>query len=157
MNKIKSIGNKLGELMIRFVKTEIFRYLLFGGLTTIVSIGSYFAFSEALSVNGEISQMGVLVANLFSWILAVAFAYITNKLFVFESKSFKKEVLLREITSFVGARVFSLVVEDAWLLAAVGLGMNDKLAKVIGQVIVVVINYIFSKLFIFKKEKQNEQ
>ena len=108
MNKIKSIGNKLGELMIRFVKTEIFRYLLFGGLTTIVSIGSYFAFSEALSVNGEISQMGVLVANLFSWILAVAFAYITNKLFVFESKSFKKEVLLREITSFVGARVFLL-------------------------------------------------
>ena len=49
------------------------------------------------------------------------------------------------------------MVEDAWLLAAVGLGMNDKLAKVIGQVIVVVINYIFSKLFIFKKEKQNEQ
>ncbi len=149
--------SKLYALAVKFVKSEFFRYLLFGVLTTVVGVGSYFAFSEALSVNGEISTLGVLIANQFSWVLAVLFAYITNKLFVFRARSFKRSVLFREMAGFFAARVFSLVVEDAWLWAAVGFGMNDKLAKVLGQVIVVIINYVFSKLFIFKKEKQNEK
>ena len=82
----------------------------------------------------------------------VAFAFLTNKVFVFRSKSFAAKQVLRELTSFVGARLFSLAVDTAgmWLLVDV-LSWNDWLAKILMNVIVVVINYVFSKLFIFRR------
>lgn len=144
------------DKILKIIKTEVFRYLLFGGLTTIVSIGSYAIFSNALSADGKISPLGVQLANIFSWILAVAFAYITNKLFVFESKSFKLEVIRREASSFAAARLFSLGVEALWLFVLTYFGVNDKIAKITGQVFVVILNYIFSKLFIFKKDKKEK-
>ncbi|MCD7854969.1 MAG: GtrA family protein [Clostridiales bacterium] len=145
------------DKILKIIKSEIFRYLFFGGLTTIVSIGSYAIFSNALSAEGKISPLGVQLANVFSWILAVTFAYITNKLFVFESKSFKPEVIKREAASFAAARLFSLGVEALWLFVLTYLGVNDKIAKVSGQVFVVILNYIFSKLFIFKKDKKEKK
>ncbi|MCD7875486.1 MAG: GtrA family protein [Cloacibacillus porcorum] len=145
------------DKILKIIKSEIFRYLFFGGLTTIVSIGSYAIFSNALSAEGKISPLGVQLANVFSWILAVTFAYITNKLFVFESKSFKPEVIKREAASFGAARLFSLGVVALWLFVLTYLGVNDKIAKVSGQVFVVILNYIFSKLFIFKKDKKEKK
>ncbi|MCD8089464.1 MAG: GtrA family protein [Clostridiales bacterium] len=137
----------------KLYRSEVIRYLFFGGLTTVVGVGTYWLFSNALSVDGEITPLAVQLANFLSWILAVAFAYITNKLFVFESKSFKPSFLVREAGAFVSARVFSLVVEALWIFVTTLLGLNDKIAKIIGQFFVVVINYVLSKLFIFKKEK----
>lgn len=143
---------RLWELFIKFIKSEVFRYLFFGGLTTIVSLGSYFIAARLISGGGELSTLQAQVANIISWVFAVAFAYITNKIWVFNSKTTALKDIVREIVSFVGARVFSLVVESGWLALSMELmGMNDFVAKVIGQVVVVVLNYIFSKLFIFKK------
>ncbi|MCD7905101.1 MAG: GtrA family protein [Clostridiales bacterium] len=142
------------KLIKKFFENEVIRYLFFGGLTTAVSILSYRLFSNALSSGGEITALGIQIANLLSWVLAVAFAYITNKIFVFKSKSFKPAFLAREASAFVSARIFSLVVEALWLFVTTKTGLNDKTAKIAGQFFVVVINYVLSKLFIFKKEKK---
>ncbi|MCC8014944.1 MAG: GtrA family protein [Eubacterium sp.] len=131
--------------------------MFFGGLTTVFSIVSYAVFSYARSADGKIAAFGGQLANVFSWILAVAFAYITNKLFVFESKSFKLDVIKTEAVSFAAARLFSLGVEALWLFVLTYLGVNDKIAKISGQVFVVILNYIFSKLFIFKKDKKEKK
>lgn len=143
---------RLWDLFIRFIKSEVFRYLFFGGLTTIVSLGSYFIASRLISGGEELTTFQAQVANVISWVFAVAFAYVTNKIWVFGSKTTALKDIVREVVSFVGARVFSLVVECGWLALSMELmGMNDFIAKVIGQFVVVVLNYIFSKLFIFKK------
>lgn len=96
--------------------------------------------------------MNEIVGNTIAWAFAVAFAYITNKLFVFESKSFALKTLAKELPSFILARVLSLVVTNAFLIFAKYISMNMLLAKAIISVAVIVINYVFSKLFIFKKE-----
>lgn len=138
----------------KLIDSEVFRYLVFGGLTTLVSIVTYWLFSAMLSGDGEISVIDIQAANVLSWIFAVTFAYITNKFFVFGQGSLKPKTLVREILSFVAARLFSLVAECLWLFVTTAyLGINDKISKIIGQVFVVVINYVFSKVFIFKKEK----
>lgn len=153
--------------MIKFIKKlylkykELINYVFFGALATVVSIVSFKIFDVMLGADLY------LVSNIISWIITVIFAYFTNKIWVFESKSWKANVLVREIISFFGARVFSLVVEEAglWLLIDVLsmggicwtiLGFNitgNLIAKVIMQVVVVILNYIFSKLIIFKKKK----
>nr|WP_207738194.1 MULTISPECIES: GtrA family protein [Anaeromassilibacillus] len=120
-------------------------YILFGILTTAVNILSFGLLRDVL-------QWQLLTANTLAWVLSVAFAFLTNKVFVFRSKSFAAKLVLRELVSFVGARLFSLAVDTAgmWLLVDV-LTWNDWLAKVLMNVIVIVLNYVFSKLFIFKR------
>ena len=135
-----------------FIKSEVFRYLFFGGLTTVVSLGTYYIAIKAVAGGSEPSGLQIQAANIISWIFAVAFAYVTNKIWVFNSRSTSPGVILREILSFISARVFSLGVEAGWLFIATELvDMHDFIAKFIGQFVVVVLNYIFSKLFIFKK------
>ena len=113
------------------------------------------------------------ISNVLAWIFAVAFAYVTNKLFVFESKSWEGKVLAKEIPSFVAARLFSLGVEELGLIIFVNfLHFDSKVfhiplinfdlsgemtAKIILAVVVVILNYFFSKLVIFKKKKAPEQ
>jgi putative flippase GtrA len=95
----------------------------------------------------------VLIANAIAWVLAVAFAFITNKLYVFRSKSFEPSLLRRELISFVGARLLTLGIDELGMMLLVSvMGMNDWIAKTIVNVLVIVLNYILSKLFIFKKE-----
>lgn len=120
--------------------------MIFGVLTTVVNLISYQA-----CVNLKIN---LYVSVVIAWVLSVIFAFVTNKLFVFESKSWKGDVLLKEGSLFVSARLASLLID----LAAMGvmvdvLHIQDMIAKLISNVIVVVVNYIFSKFFIFKKEK----
>lgn len=102
------------------------------------------------------------MANAVAFVAAVAFAYITNKLFVFESKSWSGKVLLRELPAFVGARLLSFGLEELGLLICMWIqveqyslfGLNGILvAKVVLSLVVVVLNYFFSKCFIFKKSK----
>ena len=124
---------------------EILLYLFFGGLTFIVSIASYAFFNIQIGWNA-------LVANIGSWILAVAFAYVTNRIWVFDSNASTATEFMKEIASFVGGRVATLVIEELILFIFItNMGMNSMLIKVIAQIIVIVLNYVISKLIVFKK------
>lgn len=143
------------------VKKEVISYLFFGILTTVVSVVTYQGFCFLL---GDDSY---LISNVISWIIAVTFAFVTNKLWVFESKSWELKVIKPQIISFLGARLFSLLLEEAGLylmidimgfrniaLKVVGFAVTGTLiAKFIMQFIVVVTNYVFSKFLIFKKKE----
>ena len=134
---------KLKKIWRFLTAPEMLLYILFGILTTAVNILSFGLLRDVL-------QWQLLTANTLAWVLS--FAFLTNKVFVFRSKSFAAKLVLRELVSFVGARLFSLAVDTAgmWLLVDV-LTWNDWLAKVLMNVIVIVLNYVFSKLFIFKR------
>ncbi len=135
--------NKLLELYKKY--KEIINYLIFGVLTTVVSIGTYALFTKLFSIN-------YLVSNILSWILAVLFAFITNKLFVFESKSKDKKQVTKEMINFFFFRIISLGIEMIIMYTFVDLlSINDLITKVIAQIIVILSNYIFSKVFVFKK------
>lgn len=125
---------------------EMINYLVFGGLTTVVNIVSFFLM-DLIGINTYIN-------NTIAWILSVVFAYVTNKVFVFESKTTNRKELTKEISSFFAARLFSYVVDMVGMYLFVSVMMANKMiAKVIMNVVVIVINYIFSKLFIFNQDK----
>ncbi len=130
---------------------EIILYLIAGFLTTVISILSYALFVFLL--NPFLDKMiSITVANILSWIIAVTFAFFVNKIFVFKSKTKGKD-LLNESIEFVKYRIVSLLVDIfcMWLFVSL-FKMNDILAKIIDQVIIVIINYIFSKFIIFTKK-----
>ena len=132
----------------RFLTTpEMISYLIFGVLTTLINILLGGLLYDFLRWN-------LYAANTLAWIASVAFAFVTNKLYVFRSKSMEKSILLRELSSFVGARLFSLGVDTLGMGLLVDLwGWNFWIAKIIMNVIVVVINYVLSKLVIFNHKK----
>lgn len=128
---------------------EIINYLIIGVLTTVVSLVTYYACVYTFLDPKDAIELQI--ANVISWILAVAFAYITNRIFVFKSKS---KQILKEITSFVSARVLTLLIDMFIMFIMVTtLHINDKISKLVVQVVVIVLNYILSKLFVFKKRK----
>ena len=125
---------------------EIINYLIVGGLTTVVSIVVYFIFTKIFHIN-------YMISNVISWIISVLFAYVTNKKFVFKSKCDTKKEILNEVYQFFKYRVFSFVIDVLLMYVFVELmNIDDMIAKVIVQIIVIVLNYVFSKLFVFKKK-----
>ncbi len=138
------------NLIKRVLNRETIVYTIFGVFTTAVDYIAFAVLYYTLDINQVIS-------NTIAWALAVGFAYITNKLFVFNSKSFELKVLIKEILSFVLARVFSLIVTNIFLIFAGYIDMNMLLAKATTSVVVIILNYIFSKLFIFKKKEITEE
>lgn len=145
---------KILELMKKY--QEIISYLFWGGATTVVSWGSYGFFNKGLSLS-------ITVSNILSWVCAVLFAYVTNKLFVFQSKSWKWEVVGKEFGLFVSSRLLTGAFEIIMVPFCVYLGMNQALfgvegavSKIFVSIIVVILNYICSKLFVFKKKKTKE-
>jgi len=134
----------MSKLFSRLLNKETLVYVIFGVLTTIVD----FAVFSILHYN---VHLGEIVANTIAWCAAVAFAYITNKLFVFESKSFALKILIKEIPSFVLSRVTTLIITDIFLAFAAYISMHMLFAKALISVVVIILNYVFSKLFIFKK------
>lgn len=152
------------RLMGKIVNREVLSYLFFGGLTTLVAIVSFALFEwlfESVGWPGLLQfvrrdgeSYAYIDANVISWVFAVAFAFVTNKLFVFEARSARGGALLREIGSFVGSRLTTLLIETALLYLFVEiLGMKSVLAKMILMVVVVILNYVLSKIFVFKKAK----
>jgi len=140
---MKDILSKVKELIKKY--EEVIKYLIIGVLTTIIN---YVIF--AILVNG--CKLEMHLSNLIAWLISVIFAYFTNKLFVFESKSFKINVIGKEIFSFGLARIFSLLLEEVILYIFVNkLGMEKLIIKLIANVIVVIVNYVLSKFIIFKK------
>lgn len=130
---------------------EVISYLFFGVLTTVVSLVTYLLFANTFL--SEKSDLDIQIANVLSWFCAVTFAYITNRIYVFKSKTKGKEQF-KELTNFIGARLASLLVDMGMMYVLYSLmHINDGIAKVIVQVVVVIMNYVLSKLIIFKKEK----
>lgn len=125
---------------------EVLLYLFFGGLTFLVSVISYAYFNVTLGINE-------LVANIISWVLAVAFAFFTNRIWVFQAPTETVSQFLMQLIRFFMGRVATLVVEEVILLVFITiLGFNSMAVKVIAQVIVIVLNYIISKLVVFRKK-----
>ena len=143
------------KLLEKLLNRETITYLIFGVLTTVLN---WILFWLGTKLFGD---RYALLINVFCFVAAASFAYVTNKLFVFESKSWAPAVLRHEIPSFFGARIFSFFLEEAGLWFAQYILHADRalilgvdglmIAKVLLSVLVVVLNYIFSKLFIFKK------
>ena len=126
---------------------EIINYMIFGGLATLVNFISYYIFARTLNVD-EVISSGL------SWFCAVLFAYVTNKLFVFESRKNTKREMIKEMISFFLARILSGALCDVGTFALMVkvMGINDLIAKCVTQVIVIVLNYVFSKILIFRKK-----
>ena len=137
---------KIKELYLKY--KEVINYLIFGILTTVVSLAVYYI-SVFTFLNPE-NAIQLQIANILSWIAGVTFAYFTNRKFVFESKEKNK---VKEAGKFVLARVITLITDMLimWLGVTV-LHLNDKIIKLISQVVIIVSNYIFSKLFVFKNQ-----
>ena len=141
--------NKIFELYKKY--QEIINYLIVGVLTTVVSIVTYFLFSLILDIENNIL---FILANVLSWICAIIFAYITNKKFVFNTTTSNKKEEVKVFSMFVSSRITTLLIELAFMFITVKVMLiNDKIAKVVAQFIVIVLNYILSKLFVFKKNR----
>lgn len=121
---------------------SVIAYLFFGGLTTLINIGVFTLLEPVMNYQ---------IANVIAWFLSVLFAYITNKIWVFSSKTHGVAALLKEMGSFFFFRGLSLIMDIVimWIGISV-LHANPLLTKIIDNVVVVVANYFFSKLWIFK-------
>ena len=127
---------------------EIINYLIVGVLTTVVSLAVYYVC--VITFLDPQNAIELQIANVISWIVAVTFAYITNRKFVFESKN---PDMLKEASAFVGARIVTLLMDMFCMFIMVTcMGLSDKIAKLMVQVIVIVANYVFSKIFVFRKK-----
>ena len=138
MNKLVNIYNRYREQIL---------YLVFGGVTTLISIITYAVFTELADIN-------ILIGNILSWIISVAVAYATNKSVVFRSDKKGVAQVLTEALSFYAGRLLTLLIEEAILFVFIDLAKLPNMpVKIIAQIIIIVLNYIISKVFIFKKTK----
>ena len=121
-------------------------YGVFGALTTAINIAAYALCYRVLGVPN-------VPSNIVAWIVAVLFAFITNKLYVFESKSLERGTVLRELTTFVTARLATGLMDLAIMFVGVDvLHGPDLLIKVGSNVLVIILNYVLSKLVVFRKK-----
>lgn len=158
-------NKNLKSFVNKFLNKEVILYIIFGVLTTLVNLVVFTicnrAFDGTNFLNSDFLSFlflgkPYLLSNTIAWIVAVVFAFFTNKMFVFQSKSFEIKNLLKELASFLGARVFSLIVEQIGLFILIDkVLLNELVSKIILGIVVVILNYFFSKLFIFKKSKNN--
>ena len=136
--------DKLKALMAKY--RDVIVYLVFGVLTTVVNYVIYLPCYNGLGLSGSVS-------NAIAWVGAVAFAYLTNKPFVFQSHDWSAKTVIPELTKFVGCRVGSGVLETAIIFLTVDLlGWNGNVMKLVVSVLVVILNYIASKLFVFRAQ-----
>lgn len=121
-------------------------YAVFGALTTAINIAAYALCYRVLHIPN-------VPSNVIAWILAVLFAFVTNKLYVFESKSLERGTVLRELVSFVSARLATGLLDLAVMFVGVDLLHGpDLVFKVGSNVIVIILNYVLSKLIVFRKK-----
>lgn len=138
---------KITDLIRKCWASDVLRYIFFGGCTTLVNLGVYYLLRLTTQINMN-------VANTISVIVAILFAYAVNSKFVFQSKAEGFGAHFMEFVKFVGARMSTLVIEvgGVWLMAGL-LGVHDFIAKFLIQVIVLALNYVFSKFLVFTKKK----
>jgi len=144
-------------LMIKFAidmykkYEEGVNYLFFGGLAFVVNMVAYALAAWALGADTENVPM-VMAATAFAWVVSVLFAYWTNRTFVFKSKTTDRAGVWKEFGAFVSARVATGILEQVIVVGMVTISIDDMIAKFVGNIVVIVTNYIFSKLWIFKKK-----
>lgn len=142
MEKIKCLFQKYKSFLL---------YVFFGGCTTLVNIITYAVCARAF-------HLGTVVSNILAWILAVTFAYVTNRIWVFDSKANQRKEIVREIASFFSCRLLTGGLDLLIMYVFVDvIGVNDLIMKIISNIIVIILNYVASKLLIFKSGGQNEQ
>ena len=144
---IGKISPKLGALCEKlWNNTELVSYLFVGVATTVVNYVVYYLATRVLS-------MGVMAGTWTAWVAAVAFGYVANKAFVFHTHCDGALALLREALGFFSMRLVSLGMETVLMyLTVTVLGLNDLVMKLVINIVVIILNYVFSKLFIFKKK-----
>ena len=139
------------KLWKKLINKETILYLVFGILTTAINIA-------VCGLLSDILKWDIYLSNTIAWILSVIFAFVTNKIIVFNRKSTDKKVLLKETVFFLIARLISLGFDMlvVWLMADLW-GINVWVVKIISNIIVIIMNYIFSKLFIFNNKQHTKQ
>lgn len=152
---------KIIDLLKKYIfNKEVILYIIMGVLTTLVNLIVYAVCVKPLSAFISDKAIYIGTAKLIAWIVAVIFAFFTNKIWVFESKSWAPKVFWRELISFVGARALTGLLEvfGTPFLVSIGLdqtlfGVEGMWAVIIVSVFVIIFNYVFSKLIIFKKNE----
>ena len=166
----------IGKIIDKLFTKEIITYIFFGVLTTVVNLITFYVFKRIfISIGWDgifnsfipegsalqkifVGGTDYLDANFIAWVVGVIFAFVTNKLWVFDSKSWAPSVAGKEFTGFMGARIFSFVIETvAMFIFVTLLSVNDFISKIIVGIIVIILNYIFSKLLIFKKNTEADK
>ncbi len=145
---------KIRALILKY--RELSMYLVFGVLTTALNWSIYSVLVKYMSFN-------INTGNVIAWTAAVVFAFITNKIWVFNSKATSPKLVLKEFVLFLGSRGFSGVIEIGGLPLLVWLGMGQTvfnveafLAKIVISFVVIILNFVFSKLIVFKKKKEDQ-
>ena len=138
------------QLIKKLYASSVVRYVFFGGCTTLVNLISFYVLRKL--------RVGLNIANVISIILAILFAYVVNSRFVFQDKCETLADHIRPFCKFISARLMTMVIEvgGVWLLVA-KLGMNDMIGKFATQFIVLILNYVFSKFFVFTTGKRNSK
>jgi putative flippase GtrA len=137
----------LKKIWHKLMSREVISYLIFGVLTTLVNWVFY----------GSMVKTGIdyRIATAAAWVISVLFAYVVNKIFVFQSYDMHLNYVIKEVISFTACRVLSGVMELVLMVIMVSwLNMDEYVSKVLVSVVVVVANYVFSKLFIFRKSEE---
>lgn|SRR5690554_5654221 len=137
--------NSIKKLICKLYNNNIIRYVFFGGLTTLINLISYAVLRNLMDYN---------MANFISILLAIFFAYFVNSRFVFKSTSKTIRERFNEFFKFIAARISTMIIELLGVFIFVDIiGLNDMLTKILIQFLVLILNYIFSKLIVFKKHK----
>lgn len=135
---------KLRSLLVKY--WDILTYLVFGVLTTVVNYAVYLPVYNFCGISAAVS-------NMIAWVVAVAFAFLTNKPFVFHSHDWSEQTVLPELTKFVSCRIASGALETVILFLSVDcMNWNGNIWKLVTQVLVIIINYVGSKLLVFRKK-----
>ena len=132
---------------------EGMRYLICGGLSTVVNILSYALGSYIIFRGFSDEAIRVNISEIFAFIVALVFAYWVNKTIVFDSKCNSIMELFKEMLSFTSCRIFTEIISIGLMNLAVIIRMNDIIMKVIANIVVIILNFVLSKLIIFKKNK----
>ena len=139
----------IGKLYKKY--EELVMYIIVGVCTMIVSLASYYILAKPFGIYYQ-------TANIISWVLAVAFAYVTNKKFVFKSRYSGLSGTAKEMASFVSSRIASLLAEVISMYFFVQIcQIDDNIVKLMNQVLVTVLNYIFSKFWVFRKSRKAQE
>ncbi|MGX7243848.1 GtrA family protein [Enterococcus quebecensis] len=136
--------SKVGGIFKVFLTRETITYFIFGVLTTLLNVLAFYLLYTFIGIDWTLS-------NCFAWMIGVTFAFITNKLFVFQSQRYQMVQMIKEVVAFIIARLFSLGVEMVGMFLFIDiLLINGISSKIVMGVLVIVINYVLSKLVIFK-------
>ena len=138
--------DKIKALILKYKR--LIMYGIFGVLTTLVNIASYWVLAHIFSLS-------TVPANTVAWVISCTFAYITNRIWVFESQEKKRSGIVREMVAFFACRLFTLGGEDLMMYIFIDrLGFNDLIIKIIANIVVIILNYIGSLFVVFTKRKK---